>query len=68
MDNTTTIDKPKCKLVGANGNVFNLIALASLALKRAGFRDKADEMSKKCFSAESYDNVLCIIMDYVDVE
>jgi len=58
--------KPKCKLVGKDGNVFNLIGLASRALKDAGMRDQAKEMTEKCFAAHSYDEALQIIMTYVE--
>ena len=33
--------KPKVQLIGQNGNVFNLIALCSRALKEAGQVDNA---------------------------
>jgi len=59
--------KPKCKLSGQDGNVFNLIGLASRALRTAKLHDEAKEMSEKCFSAGSYDGVLSIICEYVDV-
>jgi hypothetical protein len=60
--------KPICKLVGENGNVFNLIGIASKTLKRAGMVSEADEMKSKCFASGSYDEALQIIMEYVDVE
>ena len=59
--------KPKCKLIGKDGNVFNLIGLASKALKKAGLSSQATEMTQKCFSAGSYDAALGIIADYVDI-
>ena len=34
------VKKPKAKLIGADGNVFNLIGIASSSLKRAGQNDK----------------------------
>jgi hypothetical protein len=61
------MNKPVCKLVGENGNVFNLIGLASKSLKKAGLREQATEMSEKCFNAEDYDHALRIIMEYVEV-
>lgn len=61
-------EKPRCKLIGEDGNVFNLIGLASKALKAAGQREQAVEMQNKCFSAGSYDEALQIIMSYVEVE
>ena len=62
------VKKPKAKLIGANGNVFNLIGIASRSLKRAGQNDKATEMSKRVMSSGSYDEALSIIMEYVEVE
>ena len=60
-------EKPVCKLVGANGNVFVIIGKVSECLKKAGLKDKADEFTSKAFNAVSYDNVLCLCLEYVDV-
>jgi len=62
------MEKPRVKLVGENGNVFNLMALCSRALKNAGQEDKAKEMRDKIFSCGSYNEALAIMMDYCDVE
>jgi hypothetical protein len=59
--------KPKCKMVGEDGNVFNLIGLASKALYKANKGKEAEEMKKKVFKAGSYDEALAIMMEYVDV-
>ena len=61
-------EKPTCQLVGQNGNIFNLVGIASRALKSAGLRDEAKEMTDKVFQAGSYDEALSIIMEYVDDE
>lgn len=60
--------KPKCKLIGADGNIFNLLGLANRALTRAGLREQAQEMLDRATKAESYDKALQIIMEYVEVE
>lgn len=60
--------KPKCKLVGENGNIFNLIGIASRTLKDAGLEEQAAEMTERIFKSESYDKALQIIMEYVEVE
>jgi len=60
--------KPRCKLIGQDGNVFNLIGLVSRVLKDAGLREQAKGMSEKCFAAHSYDEALQIIMSYVEIE
>lgn len=60
--------KPKCKLVGADGNIFNLLGIASRALTRAGLREQVQEMLNRAIKSESYDKALQIIMEYVEVE
>lgn len=59
--------KPVCKLVGEDGNIFNLLGIARRALTRAGLREQADEMIDRATKAESYDKALQIIMEYVEV-
>ena len=59
--------KPKCKLVGTDGNVFSLIGLASKALRKAGLPEKAKEMSTKIFACGSYGEALSIMDEYVDI-
>ena len=60
--------KPKCKLVGKDGNIFNLMGIASRTLKEAGLKEKADEMIQRITKSKSYDEALGIIMEYVEVE
>lgn len=60
--------KPKCKLIGEDGNVFNLMGVASRTLKKAGYPDKATEMCEKIRDkAESYNQALTILQEYVEV-
>lgn len=61
------IRKPECKLVGENGNIFNLTAIASNALRRDGQMQRAREMQQRIFSSHSYDEALSIISQYVEV-
>lgn len=60
-------EKPECKLVGTDGNVFAIIGAVSAALKKAGQRVQAKEFTEKAFKAGSYDEVLVLTMDYVEV-
>ena len=62
------VTKPRCKLIGEDGNIFNLIGIASRSLRRAGLADKAKEMSEKVTHCGSYTEALSIIMEYVEVE
>ena len=60
--------KPKAKLIGENGNVYNLMAICSQALKQAGMNNEAKEMCEKIkTSAKSYNEALSIMTDYCDV-
>jgi hypothetical protein len=60
--------KPKCKLIGEDGNIFNLMGIASKSLKRAGLNKEADEMVDRITSSQSYHEALAIIADYVEIE
>ena len=64
----TAEKKPDCPLIGQDGNVFNLIGIASQTLRRAGMPEQAKEMSSRIQTeTHSYDEALCIIMEYVNV-
>ena len=58
--------KPGCKLVGEDGNIFNLVARASIALRGAGLFNEAKEMTTRVFASGSYDEALSIITEYVE--
>lgn len=57
--------KPDCPLVGADGNIFNLMGIASRTLKNNRLPDKAKEMCERVKSSGSYDEALAVIMEYV---
>lgn len=60
-------EKPPVKLTGEDGNVFSIIGRVSKALKRAGLPERAAEFQKRAFAAKSYDEVLAMTFEYVDV-
>ena len=59
--------KPTCELVGTDGNVFSIIGKVSSTLKKAGMKTEATEFTAKAFAAGSYDEVLQLCMQYVEV-
>lgn len=61
------MSKPKCKLIGTDGNVFAIIGAVSKALKNAGQADRAKEFTQKAMTSKSYDEVLALCFDYVEV-
>ena len=65
MDNKRS--KPDCKLIGEDGNIFNLMARASRTLRENGLSEEATEMRERITSSGSYDEALCIIGEYVNI-
>jgi hypothetical protein len=59
--------KPVAYLIGENGNIFNLVAIASKALKQLNMYDSAKEMQNRVLSSNSYEEALSIIGDYVKI-
>lgn len=62
------MSKPVVKLIGENGNIFNLIGLAGRALKSSGQADKAIEMRSRVMKCGSYDEAIQTILEYVEAE
>lgn len=61
------MNKPKCKLIGEDGNIFNLMAIASRTLKKAELNKEAEEMIKRVTNSKSYIQALAIISEYVEI-
>lgn len=59
--------KPDCPLIGQDGNIYNLVGIASKTLQKNGFREQAIEMRNRVFNSKSYDDALCIIGEYVNI-
>ena len=62
-----TPGKPDCLLIGQDGNIFNLVGIASRTLKAHGMPEQAKEMAGRVFSCDSYHKALCIIGEYVNI-
>ena len=67
MNNENSQTKPDCPLIGENGNIFNLVGIASKTLKRNGLSEEASEMTAKVFKSGSYEEALGIIGEYVNI-
>jgi hypothetical protein len=59
--------KPECKLIGENGNVFVIIGNVRRTLKEYEMFEEATEFSNRAFSAKSYDDVILLATEYVDI-
>ena len=68
-DHAQTNDKPDCPLIGADGNIFNLIGMASRTLREHGMAEQAKEMSQRITGGECHDYyaALNIIGEYVNI-
>ncbi len=59
-------NKPKAAIISADGNIFNLMGIASKVLKRDGLHEEAKEMAERIFESSSYTEALSIIQEYVE--
>lgn len=60
--------KPGCPLIGQDGNIFNLMGIASRTLRQNGMSEQATEMrSRITETAGSYSEALGIIGEYVNI-
>ena len=59
--------KPACKLIGTDGNVFSIIGRVRRSLVEAGQEDRAREFVERAYRAESYEEVLVLCLEYVEV-
>ena len=67
MSNESKQNKPNCPLIGQDGNIFNLVGIASRTLKRNGLSAEANEMISKVYKSGSYEEALGIIGEYVNI-
>ena len=61
--------KPDCPLIGEDGNIFNLIAIASRTLRRNGLQEQAEEMRERITGGGCHDYyaALNVIGEYVNI-
>lgn len=59
--------KPDCALIGQDGNIFNLLGIASRTLKQNSMADEAKEMCSRVTNSGSYCEALNIIGEYVNI-
>ena len=61
------VKKPRVKLVGIDGNAYNIMALVRKALRDAGLGDQVDEFIEEATSGD-YNHLLQVCSKYVEVE
>ena len=60
--------KPDCRLIGQDGNVFNLMGVAARTLREHGMGEQAKEMNKRITTSGcDYYGALNIISEYVNI-
>ena len=57
----------KVKLIGEDGNVFNVIGRTARALEKGGEAKKAIEFRERAFKCHSYGEVLALATEYCEV-
>ncbi len=66
-EETAERKRPNCKLIGEDGNIFNLMGIATRTLRRNGMPEQVKEMTDKIYASGSYDEALGIIGEYVNI-
>ena len=64
---TASPAKPPCKLSGTDGNVFSIIGRVRRALTDAGQEDRARDFVERAYRSGSYEEVLQLCLEYVEV-
>lgn len=59
--------KPKCKLIGEDGNIFNLLAITRKTLLKHSMYNESVEVVRRVTSSNSYHQALAIIEEYVEI-
>ena len=59
--------KPECKLIGEDGNIFNLLAITRRTLLKNDMYSESIEVVRRVTSSKSYDEALRIIGEYVEI-
>lgn len=57
----------RVQLTGEDGNIFSIVGRTVNALGRAGEPGLGVELRDRVFAAQSYDEALQIVMEYVEV-
>ena len=60
-----TAPKPDCPLIGQDGNIFNLMGIASRTLKQNGLADQAKEVCDRIRESGDYYKALGVIGEYL---
>ncbi len=67
IDKLELENKPKCALIGADGNIFNLMGMAFRTLKHNGMQVESKEIIDRVTNSKSYSEALSIIGEYVEI-
>lgn len=61
-------DKPKLKIIGEDGNAFNILGKATAAARRAKWsKDKITEYQEQAMSGD-YNHLLAVTSEYFNVQ
>ena len=60
--------KPVAKVIGQDGNVFNLVGICAKALRGANLTKEATEMTARVFDSDGYSEALRIMGEYCELK
>jgi single-stranded DNA-binding protein len=59
--------KPKAKVTGKDGNVFNVLSICSKALRDSGQESQIKDMTSNVMNCSSYEEALKIMNEYCEL-
>lgn len=65
MEEQKEFKKVKAPIIGADGNVFNLIGICQKELRKEGYTKEAKELSDRVLRCGLYQEALAIMEEYV---
>ena len=61
-------EKPPCKLINEDGDIFFILGRVRRALKEHGQEAEVEAVTRRVMNAKSYDEALGIITEYIEPE
>lgn len=60
-------EKPCVKLLGEDGNIYNLLGIVQGVMRRKHLTEAFNHMRERVYASHSYTEALSVIMEYVTV-
>lgn len=63
----SVMKKPSCSLIAQDGNIFDMVGIATRVLHGYGMGTRVQEMTDRIFASGSYEEAVEVISEYVNI-